>query len=231
MISHKHRTIFVHIPKCGGISVETVFLDAHNLRWSERAPLLLRERYEAERAPRRLAHLTAVAYVQGHYLSQELFEAYFKFAVVRDPYLRAVSLYQYLGFHHAMSFSAYTSRFLARAVEDDEHPWNWFVKPQAAFICDRKESVLVDKIVRLDRISEELPPVLRRAGAPVVSVPHVNATAKVESPRVQARAKLRQAVVFRNRPRLVSGRHVQHDEATRRAVREIYARDYDLFGY
>ena len=27
MISHEHKTVFIHIPKCGGQSVETCFLD------------------------------------------------------------------------------------------------------------------------------------------------------------------------------------------------------------
>jgi hypothetical protein len=31
MISHPHRTLFVHIPKCGGQSVEHAFLNALSL--------------------------------------------------------------------------------------------------------------------------------------------------------------------------------------------------------
>ena len=42
MISHKHKTIFVHIPKTGGQSVESVFIEDEGLTWDTRAPLLLR---------------------------------------------------------------------------------------------------------------------------------------------------------------------------------------------
>jgi len=42
MISHKHKTVFVHIPKVAGQSVEQMYLADLGLNWSERAVLLLR---------------------------------------------------------------------------------------------------------------------------------------------------------------------------------------------
>ena len=42
MISHNHEYVFVHIPKCGGQSIEHVFLNDLGLEWHNRSPLLLR---------------------------------------------------------------------------------------------------------------------------------------------------------------------------------------------
>ena len=68
MISHKHKTVFVHIPKVAGQSVEQMYLADLGLNWSERAVLLLRPKLNTEKGPERLAHLTAAQYTQFGYL-------------------------------------------------------------------------------------------------------------------------------------------------------------------
>src|SRR4051812_39230730 len=69
MISHEHRCIFVHIPKTAGNSVNRVF----GIGWQDHKDL---QRYHAE-------------------LPAELFATYFKFAIVRNPWDRLLSDYNY----------------------------------------------------------------------------------------------------------------------------------------
>ena len=63
MISHRHRCVFVHIPKVAGQSIEHVFLGWNGLNWKGRAPLLLRPNEDPRKGPPRLAHLRAQDYV------------------------------------------------------------------------------------------------------------------------------------------------------------------------
>ena len=95
MICHDFRTIFVHVPKTAGQSVEMVFLNKLNLTWEQRAPLLLRPNSDPAKGPPRLAHLYASEYVSCGHISDEDFARYFKFSVVRNPWARAVSVYKF----------------------------------------------------------------------------------------------------------------------------------------
>ena len=70
MLTHQHKTVFVHIPKNAGQSIETVFLDVLGLTWESRAPLLLRPNDIPELGPRRLAHLAASEYVSCGHMTQ-----------------------------------------------------------------------------------------------------------------------------------------------------------------
>jgi len=75
MITHDHKLIFIHIPKCAGRSIS----DAFNQRFD---------------------HFTA-----RHYATEypDCFHVYTKFTVVRNPYDRLVSLFHYIKEHRRHS--------------------------------------------------------------------------------------------------------------------------------
>jgi hypothetical protein len=95
MISHSHKVIFIHVPKCAGQSIETIFLKDLGLTWEFRAPLLLRPKSREELGPERLAHLFANEYVKFGYIEASKFNDYFKFAIIRDPIDRILSELNY----------------------------------------------------------------------------------------------------------------------------------------
>jgi hypothetical protein len=86
IISHKHRFIFLHVPKCAGTSVRTKLLEldpdaetAWNWQWSQG-----HGRY-VDRAHQPLADL----FLSGR--MRDLLSTYFVFAFVRNPYHRFLS--------------------------------------------------------------------------------------------------------------------------------------------
>src|SRR5689334_4209923 len=107
MISHRHRCLFIHIPKVAGQSIEEVFIRLHNLTWKTRAPLLLRRNDQPELGPPRLAHLKAIDYVRYCYVTPQEFNSYFKFSFIRNPWDRMVSFYKYLGKPQQQSFKEF----------------------------------------------------------------------------------------------------------------------------
>jgi hypothetical protein len=229
MISHRHRCIFVHIPKCGGQSVEQAFLSDLGLTWEERAPLLLRRRAEGEGGPPRLAHLTASDYVALGYVTQGVFDRYLKLAVVRSPFDRAGSLYQYTGYSRMMPLERFATEHLPEMAGDPEQKEHWFVRPQSDFVTGDDGEVLVDALVHLERIDAELAPILRKLGLPE-SIPHVNRSTRLSTSQA---ARVRVAFLLRRRrlPRLAGEYPAEWTDDARAALVEVYGRDFELLGY
>jgi hypothetical protein len=184
MLSHQHKTIFVHIPKCGGQSIETMFLDDLGLNWKSRAPLLLRANNDPKLGPPRLAHLLANEYVHFNYVTEDQFSEYFKFSYVRSPYSRAISLYNYLDVK--MSLDKFIHEWLpeqfgmADTYKEYPHEFQgeyYFVRPQADYIFDENGNMLVDRCYRLEDIKSNHHEVLALMKKEA-SLKHVNSTTK-----------------------------------------------------
>lgn len=173
MISHDHKTVFVHIPKCGGQSIESAFLADLGLSWKERAPLLLRPNDQPRLGPPRLAHLLARDYVAGHWLSEELFDSYFTFALVRSPFARVLSFYHYL--NPKGSLSGFVQKQLTRAFAEPDDPEAkfYFLRPQVDFLTDERGTPMLDKVFRLEDLPQSEPEIREKTGlrAPI---PHAN---------------------------------------------------------
>ena len=109
MIHHKHKFIFVHVPKCGGTAIEKFFLEKDNisLDWRVRAPIC---HLSAEHKKEYMLH-------QGTHFALWKFpkdwrEEYFSFSFVRNPWSKMVSCYKYFAkTFKDISFEEYIIRF------------------------------------------------------------------------------------------------------------------------
>jgi len=209
MLCTEYRCIFVHIPKTAGMSIERGFLDQLGLGSGGRAQLLLRPNKDSQKGPPRLAHLSASEYVDLGHLSRESFEQYYKFAVVRNPWDRMVSLFRYLGDAKTTEFNSFVfNRFYRRLWQD----MYWFVRPQSDFITHSDGTVLVDDVLRFEALASGYESVSRRFEFAQPALPHVNQSMRKE------RASARPYQTY-------------YRDATRRWIGELYAEDIERFGY
>jgi len=79
MISHKHKCIFVHIPRCGGTSMEISMVGDN---W-----------FKIDRTTKHLIASTAKKIYEPYW------DDYFKFSFVRNPWDRMVSMSRYSHFY------------------------------------------------------------------------------------------------------------------------------------
>jgi hypothetical protein len=231
MISHQHKCIFIHIPKNAGQSIEHVFLDLLDLKWETRAPLLLRFNDRPELGPPSLAHLKAYEYVRYRYLSQELFDEYFKFTFVRNPWDRTVSIYKYFKFNTRFEFKFFLANILKKGLWQDRF---WFVGPQSDFVCAEDGRILVDFIGRFENLQNDFYHVCQQIGLPPIVVPHIHESS-ASGPDLSF--KPRQFIKYVRYQ--LKGKHIPafkkyqdyYDDESRELVAELYKKDIELFRY
>ena len=171
MISHKHKCIFVHIPKTAGTSIEQVI-------WKE-----------DERIPENLCHGSKINKYQTGGLQhltasqirteigEDIFSQYYKFTVVRNPWDKAVSQYMYtkhkrkdlrrkIGMNEATTFKEYLSLILKKRHVQ------W--KKQTAFVYDSNKKLLVDKVIFFENLKEDIRLIFNQLKINHLPLPHTN---------------------------------------------------------
>lgn len=233
MLCHEFKCIFVHVPKVAGQSVERYFLGLAGLDWQRRSALLLRSNNDPTLGPPRLAHLKAADYLEKGHVTQAQFDAYFKFAFVRNPWDRVVSFYKYSGMDARCDFRTY----LFKHFPTRRHPDFWFVAPQYEYLHDHEGRLLVDMVGRFEKLKEDFVMVCRRLGIPDGKrLPHANRSVPQGGalPRDinQLRLTLRR-LVFAPLIRRHNHSHYSayYDEECTERVRSLYATDVAAFGY
>ncbi len=173
MICHHHKCIFIHIPKTAGQSIEHVFLDLLGLTWETRAPLLLRFNDRKELGPPRLAHLKANDYVNFKYISEELFNSYFKFSFVRNPWSRLVSFYNYRKYYLFYNFKYFVMKHLEKKIWKKKY---WFIGPQYEYLYDHNGNILVDFVGKFENLQTDFNHVCNNINIPETKLPHINSS-------------------------------------------------------
>ena len=163
MISQKHKFIFVHVPKCGGTSMERVFLDLDdscvktihsNVNW-------YKENYSSEWAN------------------------YFKFTFVRNPWYIVCSYYFFLRdkpnshkpkvrkYARNLPFSDWVKRTVRRVRKQRIIPpsGHRLLTRQCDFANDTSE---INFIGRFENIQEDFNIVCGKIGIPHQKLPHKN---------------------------------------------------------
>ena len=212
-VSHAHKTIFVHVPRTAGSSIEQVlgiWGDDNKGTLTPARPDMLFGLV----GTKALQHLNARD-VRDR-LGDEVYRSYFKFAIVRNPYDRVVSTYHIRKKHFPkiqMSFPDFVQKRIAgkksffrdlfmskaeKALEDQ-------FEGQHEFLSDEKGALLVDFIGKYESLDGDFEKIGDRLGL------------KVKLPKTN----LSRHEDYRK----------YYDEELKKTVRDVYRKDFEAFGY
>lgn len=173
MIIKSCNTVFVHVPKTAGQSMENALLKHLGKdRTTAGAAFLLRKNEDPAIGPPRLAHLTAMQYVSCGHLTPEVYADSFSFGFVRDPWARTVSLYRYSGLASLIDFTTFVNEYLEVLIRDR----HWFYRPQTDFLFDKDDKQAVSFIGRLENVQSDWKYCCQQMGLPVLPLRKDNAT-------------------------------------------------------
>ena len=167
MICHRHKIIFIHISKCAGSSIETAFgidvannshTNNHNFfGWNEKNKLFLQ-------------HATPQELFDYGFINKNLWDKYYKFIVVRNPWDRAFSDYYWLS--NEMNINDKFSNFIKRknrfknvlTIKNGNFYRGDHLKKQYDYFFLNNEFIKYDKIIRFEHIDLELEILSKKLG-------------------------------------------------------------------
>ena len=159
MINHKHKFVFIHIPKTGGTSIECLFINN--------------------------AHIKDVAGKHNMVsdIGSEFLKKYFTFTFVRNPWDRMVSYYKFRikrsfnMFNHGESFKEWIRFLCSDEVQKiNAYHFNLAIKNQREFLVNESNEISVDFIGRFENFQQDFDTICDKIGIPQQQLPHKNAT-------------------------------------------------------
>jgi len=179
MIDHHRKFIFLHIPKCGGTSIEKVILSHYNINndWTKEYPL--------EELPMKVRAEFNIGFNHQHFLLNEILNEYpkclnyFKFAFIRNPFSRIVSEYNYI-----LSYSKNLENLSFRDfILNLENYLNIFAYVYhdlslCDYLLNKEGELVVDFVGRLENFQEDFNEVCSNLEMPNLLLPHTNVSKK-----------------------------------------------------
>mgnify|MGYP001341121336 CR=1 FL=1 len=159
MICHKHKFIFIHIPKTGGTSIESLFIKDADIK----------------DVPKK--HHTV------HDINGELLKKYYAFTFVRNPWDRMVSYYKFrikrsfAMFNHGGSFQEWI-RFLCSDDVQKIKPYHFHlaIMNQYQFLVSKSNEIPLDFIGKFENLQQDFNIICDKIGIPKQQLPHKNTT-------------------------------------------------------
>tara|TARA_B100000787_G_scaffold8940_1_gene6799 strand:+ start:1240 stop:1881 length:642 start_codon:yes stop_codon:yes gene_type:complete len=158
VISKKNKLIFFHIPKNAGTSVSSLLLknESFYYPWVILSKILRKfkrtDNFFFDNFQKKIYLFTSHETVRTieRKISSEIYDNFFKFAVVRNPYSRFVSRYNYMKSTNTLKELSFPE-FLKKHVE-----LSLIADQQYRFLLNKNGKIGVNKIIKFENINEEM---------------------------------------------------------------------------
>lgn len=207
LINHRHKFIFIHVYKVAGTSVLNALENSTYPAYipTKLRPGMTRVFRKFNLSPSFPIRMHSKAKEAKSKLPSAIYDSYFKFAFVRNPWDWQVSLFEY-----GRQYKNHPQYDLMGSFEDFNAYIEWRVTQektlQKEFVTDESGSIIVDYIGRFERLEEDFAAVCKQANLNV-QLPQFNKTKKRKS-------------------------YVEYySDRTRQLVQDHFQEDIELFNY
>ena len=215
MISHKHKCIMIHIPKTGGCSMELALGGNLGIMENQKVDMEKTSRKDWRdqhygfytNRGKKVAdmHLTAHQYKNHYPGNSPIYDDYYKFAFVRNPFDRMVSAWRSDVAVAQVSANWSFKQFLSNLKT---HPRFASTRLNMVnYVLDPGENLIVDFIGRYENINSDWEKVAESLGSKIL-LPKVNTTSTHRKPYQE-----------------------EYDNTSRQIVEELYKKDLEYFNY
>jgi hypothetical protein len=204
IVSFQHRFVFVAIPKTATHAFRTALRPHLGPRDWEQC-VLFDQRFFPVETLARIGHGHVTCREIRPFLVPGLFETFFKFCTVRNPYQRFVSCCRFVNRENARMRQA-PLETMKRMIGDRATRRHILFRPQSEFVSDADGRLLVDHACRFEVLQAHFDRICQRLRLPSAPLPQVNATN-----RGSTRAWL--------------------DRELQESVADLYRQDFALFQY
>jgi hypothetical protein len=213
MISNKHKCIFIHIPRTGGTSIENTIWPKVSKRQEKDLWNGFIDDYNNKYQTGGLQHL--LGYQIKNIVGPEVYNDYYKFTIVRNPYDKIVSQFFYINKRKDLqTFLAHNKgdefKFYLDKIAKKKHV-QW--EPQVNFVLDENGETIVDFIGKFENFNNEVTKVLEKTGLDKKyfglvkrSIPHINQTVR-------------------------NNYQTYYDDESKEMVEQLFKKDLEFFNY
>lgn len=162
LISHCHKFIFIHVYKAAGTSIASALRSQTEFPQESLKTIILQKSGLVPKASQFNDHITARELREK--IDPKIFDRYFKFAFVRNPWDLQVSLYEYIlknkkhALHSKVASMKDFEEFIRWKTNQPEHKLRSF---QKNFVTDESGKIIVDFIGRYENLKSDFDLVLQ----------------------------------------------------------------------
>lgn len=204
IISHRHRFIFLAVPKTATHAVRRALREHLSETDEEQVQLFVQKTMPYPEIARiRHGHIRWNECKAA--VSPDVWTGYFKFAFVRNPWERFVSYCAFM-YRNEQLFQRDPQGTMCAVLDGPEHRQRVVFQPQSEFLCDADGQIMVDFVGRHETLQADYDTICSRIGMPSAPLGRAN-----ESEHGPWRS--------------------YYDDSLKARVADLYRRDIDCFGY
>ncbi len=169
MISDKNKFVYIHVPKCGGMTITNHFLNLTedyptNMKGKSTDSIMVRRPDNITHKHFGNSYMHATLSELRKYYGNNHFTDYYKFATIRNTYERLISLYFWATggsvldvgrFKHLIGVSGLRGR-VGVDFKNGKIKHSRGSAPINFFLCDKDDELLVDDVYDINNITNDV---------------------------------------------------------------------------